>query len=454
MSSSEDDLSDEEWDVQEEQAPAPAPTGGPPVGLSQPRTASQMESVNREWNEYFQNHQQAVIQQAVAFNTLPYHQQPLPPGLMPIPAPAPPVGQIFVQEMENPPPKKKSKRNEELPPELAGFRYEHKANLICEDEVNLKNKSDPGPYKVARYVVVRKGKPNEKKFDLKELSSAQIRKLAINFGCKGSGGLTMFDCRRQMALCKDTGILYRANDIPNPTSSTQEKKLNTIMRILNAAFSPRMVDRLIQLNDRKSRKDYEAANGGSPTKEFFKDLSDQVNDSLNNEDLQVVLDSDEDEDIHLYDLVSNNLVNLNDFTQQTYQSCQQHLVDVLKVRERCCQLMSVSGEHSNDLWTYCTNKKNTRVRKDVYIPAAAVYYCHVLCSKYPAIDGTFCESLKDDLKSDSAAVPTGSAGSYCGSKTSSSSASKSTLISSFEQCLTQAGTGFSRSGFCTAADVD
>jgi len=68
------------------------------------------------------------------------------------------------------------------------------------------------------------------------------------------------------------------------------------------------------------------------------------------------------------------------------------------------------------------------------VPAAAIYYCHVLCTKYPAIDGSFAEALSTDLKSDSTATPAGSAAGVS-SMSSSSGSTKASLITSFQDCL-------------------
>jgi len=347
----------------------------PPCLMSQPRTMSEQQDNDTLWKAYDQQQQQHLMQQAIIMNTMPYHQQPLPPSIPP--AVVVPHRQQQQQtkkdtnkgDKENPKKRQKKasmKDADLLPPELAAFKYEHKSMLICEEEINPKAK-DPqqptGPVTVARYIVTRKGKPNEKTWDLKELNSTQIRKLALNFGCTRVGSLTMFDVRVQMALRKNSGVMYGNSLVPNPHSSAVEKKLNTLMRILNAAFSNSLVDRFIQLNDKKYRKDYEEAHGGSPAKAFFTDLSEMVNDHVNNSELSIVLDSGEEEDMHLHDLVSNNLVNLNDFNLGNAKTVQQNLCDVMKVRERCVAASKVSGEHSNDLWNYCINKKFAKVRK-------------------------------------------------------------------------------------------
>ena len=73
--------------------------------------------------------------------------------------------------------------------------------------------------------------------------------------------------------------------------------------------------------------------------------------------------------------------------------------------------MRVSGQHSNDLWTYAINTKLTKLRTSSQpVPAAAVYYCHVLCEKQPGIDGKFSAFLDESLKSDSSVDLTGNAG--------------------------------------------
>lgn len=419
------------------------PSSMPHFPMSQPRTVNEQRDNEERWRLYDQQQQQYQMQQAIIMNTLPYHQQPLPPSIPPAVVfqapPAPPQQQQPPRDKENQSQqktKRQKKSQDELPMELQAFRYEHKRNLICEEEVNEKAKEQDrtGPVTAARYIVMRKDKPNEKKFDLKELSSGQIRKLAMQFGCTRVGSLPMFDVRVQMALRKNSGVMYGNNLVPNPHSTAVEKRLNTLMRILNAAFSPSMVDRLIQLNDKKYRKDYEDANGRNPTKSFFTDLSEMVNDAVNNSDLSVVLDSNEDEDIHLFELVSNDLVNLNDFNLGNTTSVQQNLCDVMKVRERCVAASKVSGEHSSDLWTYCINKKFCKIRKNEIVPAAAVYYCDVLCRKHPAIDGAFSEALSADVKSDSTATPGGSAAGIS-SVSSSSGSSKASLISSFQETL-------------------
>jgi hypothetical protein len=176
-----------------------------------------------------------------------------------------------------------------------------------------------------------------------------------------------------------------------------------LMRVINACFHPSLRDRFIDLNDTKNRTDYEQAHGGNPVKDFWVQVSDLTNDSTQNDVLGVVLEAREGEDERLEVFVKEGASNLNDFTLQTYLSCQQNMNDCMKARENCLRQMRLSGHHSNDLWTYCTNAKLTKLQtSSAAAPAKAVYYCHVLCSKNPDIDGKFATFLSDKLKSDSA----------------------------------------------------
>ena len=196
--------------------------GMPPFPMSQPRTLREQQENEEAWRLYDQQQQQHIMQQAILMNTMPYHQQSLPPSIPPAVMIPPgralqsiPQQQQQQQQQqqssakkagkkskEKEPRKRQKKSQEELPPELQAFRYEHNKLLICEEEVNDKAKDQSGPVSAARYIITRKGKPNEKKWDLKELSSGQIRKLALNFGCTRVGSLPMFDVRVQMALRK------------------------------------------------------------------------------------------------------------------------------------------------------------------------------------------------------------------------------------------------------------
>mgnify|MGYP007080402528 CR=1 FL=1 len=158
--------------------------------------------------------------------------------------------------------------------ELRGFKFEHKDKLTCAEEAdeNSSKNGNPCMANAAHCIITRAGKP-KKKWDSLDLNSHWIRRLALNFGCGRVGSSSKFECRRQMALKVDSGIIHRNLDAPNATSTAQEKNVNTMMRVLNALFSPSLVEHFLKLNDNEGRKDYESAHGGSPHKELWKDVS-------------------------------------------------------------------------------------------------------------------------------------------------------------------------------------
>jgi len=388
----------------------------PPFHFHQPESLEEQKENDEAWNQHF-----ARLRDPVDVHGANHEKNRHPPT------------EVTVEKKKRVIPEEKK----ELPAELKGFRFEHKDKLVCAEEIDRSaSKRGEGQdclVKVARHIIARAGKPNEKKWDLQDLNSHQIRRLALNFGCSKVGSSSKFECRRQMALKVDGGTTYGNLDIPNPTSTAKDKKVNTAMRILNAVFSPSLVDGFLTLNDQKKRADFEAASGNSPHKEFWKDVSNMVNDSESNRELSVVLDSMEDENERLYIACFEELINLTDCVQQTHETCKQHILDAMKARQRCMEARASTGNHDNDLWGYCVNAKWTKLRKkDPPVPAIVVYYCDVLCLKYPKIDASFTESLGEAFRSDSTGVPS-SGGSV---KSTTSSSSRASLIASFQNCMT------------------
>jgi hypothetical protein len=318
------------------------------------------------------------------------------------------------------PPAKKAKRN---PAEddrvnklidtiLSHWTTAYNDKIEFSEEQDKKNATtDPEFYQVAKWIYLKKGTDREEKLDVAKFTSAQIRKLAIACGVKGGGNMTIFNARRKVAQSILSGVVYTDASIANPRTTVTERKVNTLMRITNACFLPRMVERFIELNDKKYRADYEKAKGGDPIKDFWMTISSLVNDPSNNNELGVVLEASVEDDTRLYHFVQDGEFNLNDINVQTYLSCQQNMNDVMRAREECLKQKVVSGHHSNDMWTYAINPKLTKLRKSMQpVPAAAVYYCHVLCEKRPGIDGKFSAFLAEALKSDSSVDLTGNAG--------------------------------------------
>ena len=280
------------------------------------------------------------------------------------------------------PPKQPAKQRTryQLDPILKAFTFQFKDRLICGEEMNWRNKENPGPYTVAKFIEVgKKGTDNYRTIDLTKLKSEQLRELAQNFGCKGVGSSSMFECRQKLAIRKTAGTTYENLAIPNPVSVASEKKTNTYMRVLNTVFLNDFFPRFISLNENKSRADFEAAGGGSPVKRFWVDVSEFVNDTENNNGpVCLILESEEDGDPKMHELVTNGNFNLNDFNVTTYESCGQMVKDAMLANENIQHAMKQSGHHSNDPWDYC-NRKHCTVRKKFMVPPEVAYYTNVLC---------------------------------------------------------------------------
>ncbi|CAB9517456.1 unknown protein [Seminavis robusta] len=303
--------------------------------------------------------------------------------------------------------KKAAARNkQELHPALAAFRFEHKKRLLIGEEMNPRNKENPGPWKVAQFVEVgSEEQGNYNKFVLNDLTSDNLRKVASNFGCKALSSATKFDCRLKMASRCIQGEAYNLSEVPNSTTLAKDKKRHTYLRIINACFHPDHCERFITLNDRKTREDFEASGGGSPVKQFWVDVSEFVNDRENNEVLCHLHFSAEEEDERMHDIVCNMQPELNDFDQTTHASCAQMMKDAMRAREKVRFIaMKASGSHSSDFWSFCRMKTLT-VHQGCKVPPEVAYYVDLMCQEHPAIEGAFEQYLKDDLRSDSTKIP-------------------------------------------------
>jgi hypothetical protein len=293
----------------------------------------------------------------------------------------------------------------DLPPKLNAFRYEHKNRLKLGDEMNPRNKENPGPYTVAQFIEFgSEARGNYELFDLKTLKAEGIRKLASNFGCKGVSSATMFDCRLKMAIRCTAGTVYENLDISNPVSSQRDKKINSFVRVFNCCVSADNIDRFIRLNDGKSRNDYESE-GGNPVKSFWVDISDQVNDSENDELLSVFqLIGGDDEDEKIAEWVATGVFNVAVYNQTTHETCAQMIRDMMKATDNIVRAMKQSGHHSMEVWDYC-RKTHLSVRKGVEIPAEVAYYVTKAVQSIDGLSGSFSSFLDNYLRCDSENLP-------------------------------------------------
>ena len=311
-------------------------------------------------------------------------------------------GSSNIREEEAPVKKKPKNRAvpKDLPPELLAFKCEHRARMVIGEEMDTANKEDPGPCHVAQTITVGKeGQANYKSFDLNKLTSYQLRKLAINFGYKGGGGKKKFDCRKALAGRVDMGTAY--DSTVNPASTANEKRINTMLRMVNCCFLPRFRETFLQLNDQISREKFETEGGTSnnPIREFWEEVSSTANDAEDT-DVSIVLHSGEDEDTCLYNMVTENDIDLNTFNNCPWTACRQHMLDLVKARNNVLAAMKESGHHCNDPAQHLRNKFLT-VRKGLRLPDGPVYYLIAVAKEHPALDQAHTQVLSDGLQTDS-----------------------------------------------------
>ena len=301
---------------------------------------------------------------------------------------------------------KKKKVPHPLPPALESFTFADRARLTLQEETDPKNKADPGPYKVAKFLSTGSVETSDgKKWDLDQLHSEQLRSLAQNFGCTHLGSAGKFKCRMAMARRVEMGVVYNNQKIQNVTTMASEKYCNTLMRLINACFLPDNVGRPSELNDHLKRKDFVAnSTARNPLTTYWIEIADTVNDADLNDTLAVLLDSGEDEDPHLHEMVLNQTVNLCDFNQGTSSSFELNMKHLMKARSNCLNAQTTSGTHEDDFWNFL-QPKFLKV-KNKLVPGGAVYYHHVMCLKYPSIDAAYVSILSNDLKSNSLETPT------------------------------------------------
>jgi hypothetical protein len=124
------------------------------------------------------------------------------------------------------------------------------------------------------------------------------------------GSASKYLIRRETGRKWTMGPVYDNFNIPNPVTEAKHRKNNTLFRIINICFLPENITKLIAINESKKRPDFEAAKGKGPNAEFWRNISDTVNDAESNELVSIVLGGDSDP--YLMDLMEG-VLNLNDF---------------------------------------------------------------------------------------------------------------------------------------------
>jgi hypothetical protein len=326
----------------------------------------------------------------------------------PAPVVAPPVAAAAVTEEKAVRKKAKKKpstarKHHLLLPPLSAFTYEFRDNLVFAMEENPDIKKgkggDIGPFKVAiKAITGSHAKKTYKEHNLKKLKSEQIRQFTLNIGCTRVGSMSTFLVRKEIALPIELGAIYNQVNMPSVRTTSDEKNLNSLMRIINSCFLPSTVDRLIMLNDIKKRTDFEAAHGGgNPVKDFWLEISSLVNDG---EDQNISTVLYVEEDARLAGWQAKAKFNLTDFNTQTHKTVKTHMSDLFRSRRMIAESRGDSGTHEDDTWEYCKGK-HLKPRVGVLMAPEAIYYFDKCCQKHTDIDNAFTDVLSANLKSDS-----------------------------------------------------
>jgi hypothetical protein len=202
-------------------------------------------------------------------------------------------------------------------------------------EVDAKGKTskEKEPAHVAQYIKLDDGT----KYDLQTLKSDQIRKLPLNFGCKGVQSATLFNCRKAMATRISMGVIYNNMNVANPSTTTDTIKINTCIRISNAFVHPEILPYTLTMNDKKDRADFEHGNGAR-NKNLYMMIADMVNDTERNDEIGVLLDGDGEEgdddfDIHINKLFKEGNINPRHYTTVSWEYVRGFASDLVNTRK-------------------------------------------------------------------------------------------------------------------------
>ncbi|CAB9521941.1 hypothetical protein SEMRO_1252_G256220.1 [Seminavis robusta] len=295
----------------------------------------------------------------------------------------------------------------ELPPKVAAFRYEHKSRLELGEELNKRSKDNPGPFTVAQYIVFgSESRGNYEKFEIDKLSCDQLRKLAVNFGCKGVSSAGKFEIRRRMAIRCTAATAYDNPEIVNNFASARDLKINSTYRLLNTCVHSTYFQRFVDLHANKTRIDHESNRAG-PYKQFWIDIADFYNDTENNQELSVIYGAVEEEDERQFDIATAGPINPCNFNKLNHESCCQLVKDAMKAVEKIHAAMKKSGQGSNDPWSFC-RKSVLTIRKGVEVSAEVAYYAFRIREPHPQLEGSWDAMLTEDLAASSTATPTAS----------------------------------------------
>jgi hypothetical protein len=125
----------------------------------------------------------------------------------------------------------------------------------------------------------------------------------------------------------------------------QIRTRNKILRLTHVIFAYLLIDRLLHLNDLKSRMYHET---GQMVKDFWDDVSTVYTDFADNDDGQLrMVDNTLDEDLKDMIAMEGDEINLIDAEVLMPSMCRKKVMTLFKIRRLMKDNMQVSGTHSH-----------------------------------------------------------------------------------------------------------
>jgi hypothetical protein len=279
--------------------------------------------------------------------------------------------------------RKYPRKTAELPNELLHLTADNFRGYIkCQREDDSTLGTD---VMVAHEVITSEGEDGA--IILDTLTLDQIRLLCRNIGVKHYQGYSKFKCKR--AIYELIIFMEKKERCELEVDTIKDVMSSNIIRLTNVIFSSEYFDDFIKLNDRKSRDDFEAKKIPG---NFWKEVTTSVNCCVEDDSCAVTTIMDKGDD-HYDELDEINLCLYDNMDVNTVKKTVKLL---LKIRKTIQQMMTTSGEHSNDHYTFI-DQAFKRVGGCKNITKIGMYYFHLRCNQHKEVDESFSLDMDECL---------------------------------------------------------
>jgi hypothetical protein len=341
----------------------------------------------------------------------------------------------------------KDDENKNLPPFLEVLTDRDREKFISAMEVDPNSKSPTYGTSAmcVQSVVITNQEGQSSPFNLKDLYTLPLRKLAKNIGVANCGSKNKYDCRRAIAAYFEYHRTLTIHGLA-PTSH-HGRQTSTLIRAINVVFSSQFIEGLKTCNDSKSRRDHETnntnkkfwitaamahnciggnenvlENDGVPTADDIAapttdpataDASVPAtaaaatgNENDDDEEGEMLFGTDsfselviqDETDVHLRELKEDPEINLRSVNQFDTGAFRKKITDLFCIRRIMKDNMTVSGTHDSDPWNFVQSAVTKS--KKYGLPLLAVYYFYIRCNEHPDLDAKFQPFLDSGLIGD------------------------------------------------------